>query len=134
MTNKSKVDILNETFEFYGADPKGRRSVESDSVSCRYLIPGIEPKMCAVGRCLENPEEWADSSGRASDLQETIQALDRGDSLDAILKEEYRGHSISFWNDLQNWHDTPDNFDLDNNCVCEHGKIQMRYLLEQYRS
>lgn len=47
------IDVLNDTVEFYGEDPQGRRATNEHD-QCMYLVPETGNK-CAVGRLL--PEE-----------------------------------------------------------------------------
>lgn len=97
---KTKIEIINETVEYYSADVS-RRAVGDvkglNSESCHYYKDG---KMCAVGRCMIDPKHWSDSGAWVEDL-----LLER-EGGDDFLKEEYRGHDAKFWKDLQVFHDT----------------------------
>ena len=97
---KRELDIIYETYIEYmiKKSPRGTKTyvlndVETDG--CCYYNPETKA-MCAVGRCLEHPEAFADTVGVIAD---------RRDLLDD-LKPEYKGHSIGFWDRLQRLHDT----------------------------
>lgn len=95
---KSKLEIIEETALAY-TDPKNR-AVFAGGL-CRYKTP--DGRKCAVGRCMLNPSEAM--VGTVGTLRNEF-AL----KLDDELKEEYRGHSLVFWADLQNFHDRARNF------------------------
>jgi len=89
-----KLEIIDETAEFYMEDVS-RRAMNSTG-GCNYVTQ--DGRCCAVGRCmLDPPKPDSDAAKKyASDF----------DDLDSLLKPEYRGHSIQFWGQLQDWHDS----------------------------
>ena len=89
---KTKIEIINETRAWYEGDPS-RRSMSPYGI-CQYLAD--DGRTCAVGRCLIDPNV---PNGSVFDVWD-----DR--SIDEDMKPEYRGHSRSFWEELQNFHDT----------------------------
>lgn len=89
MKRKTKLEIINETVEYYSADPSRRGTNGS---TCEYLT--LFGQMCAVGRCMINPK------GKEGGVTEL------GTGFQLMLKKEYRGHSIDFWQDLQGFHDS----------------------------
>ena len=91
---KTKIQILEETFNYYNEDPS--RRAKSDG-RCQYLDG--EGRMCAFGRCEINPP-LTDGSSDA-----VVNRFDNEEDMNASLKEEYRGHSIEFWVDVQDLHD-----------------------------
>jgi len=93
---KSELDIIYETYIEYMIK-KSPRGILTDveEVGCCYYNPETKA-MCAVGRCLEHPEAFADTIGVISDRRELLDDL----------KPEYKGHSIGFWDKLQRLHDT----------------------------
>ena len=88
--------IIDETVTFYAADPKGRRSVNSNDL-CMYLAE--DGRMCAVGRCLISPGD-ANNNATAAGLADL-----NGGSLDNLLLPRYRGHTWELWERLQYLHD-----------------------------
>jgi hypothetical protein len=96
----SKLDILDETVDFYSNNTRAVVTVgENKRTECRYVTP--EGNKCAVGRCLMDAEGVAELHNTTS-----AAGLDEKLGLDKILKEEYRGHSVKFWADLQLLHDS----------------------------
>ena len=84
----TKLEILEETANFYNSNNRGEY---------KYLTS--DGKTCAVGRCLIDPKVF---------MKEYIGSIDSDyakEILEDNLKEEYRGHSNSFWLDLQMFHD-----------------------------
>jgi len=90
---KSVKEIVNETVKYYRTHPMG---IIGDK--CKYFIEETGA-MCAVGRCLEQPELFKNQNG-------CVLFLVQFDCLDSKLKPEYRGHNINFWKHLQCLHDT----------------------------
>lgn len=114
MKQKTKLEIINETVEYYGADPS-KRGVKFENgvqVACRYLT--IDGKMCAVGRCMKEPT--IDMSGAIScggiylTDTEALVGYTQPVSVENYLKEEYRGHGDMFWSALQSFHDDISNW------------------------
>ena len=87
----TKLEILEETVAYYSEDISRRGYNEFENM-CEYLTPDC--KMCAVGRCLENPGELPNGGINSSRLW-TI----------AKFKPEYDGHDPYFWGALQSLHD-----------------------------
>lgn len=105
---KTKLQIIEETYEAY-KDARNR-SYNEELNNCVYLNPD-EGKMCAFGRCEIKPPSCNMPSveGRFFGSLYYIGADDS--AMQNALKEEYRGHSFSFWQDLQNLHDVDGYFD-----------------------
>ena len=100
---KTKQQILKETLEYYHEDTSRRATNKGGG--CEYLTE--DGRMCAFGRCeiqaLHAP--WSDSSNK---LQESVSGrFNDENDMNQTLKEEYRGHSMEFWSDLQHFHDSP---------------------------
>ncbi len=98
---KTKLEILNETVEYYSQ--LGRRALRSDG-SCVYKT--LDGRMCAVGRCMLSPEDY----GRPGII--TL-CLGLPETLDSMLKPEYRGHLPGFWSSLQRLHDSAKHWNKD---------------------
>lgn len=85
---KTRKEIIDETASFYNLSSLAR----GEGV-CHYLTN--DGRMCAVGRCLENPAEVEACNASIDNI------IDK-----CIFKPEYNGHSIEFWIDIQCLHDT----------------------------
>ena len=107
MERKTELDIINETVAYYSEDVT-RRAVTAGS-NCYYF--GEDRKMCAVGRCMIEPlltHRGSVDNIRCTDPKVAGSEFN-GRYTDAefenLLKEEYRGHTRSFWQSLQTLHD-----------------------------
>lgn len=120
---KSKVEIIQETVDYYSADPDGRRANENGD--CMYLAS--DGRMCAVGRCMADPKVAGDYIGDYRDMLEHVRS--QGVQYD-ILKPEYQGHSVGFWEDLQMFHDSDVNWD--SNGLSELGQWSLKRLIDNW--
>lgn len=125
---KTKKEIILETVEYYSVDPAGRRGYDEKLNTCLYLTQ--DGKMCAVGRCCIEPStEWeGDVQTLAEDRGEEIE--EGYLSIDNLLKEEYRGYDIEFWQDLQALHDGRHNWDKEG--LTDSGQLHVAALLKRY--
>lgn len=104
--NKTKIQIIEETVEYYGADPVARRATYHGT--CFYYKEG-DTRLCAFSRCMIDPKRGKDFKGTCLGLVDHLgeicisrdNVIPRG-----ILKPEYDGHSFKFWEDLQYFHDS----------------------------
>lgn len=102
VTRKSALEILKETVDWYGFNPKERRANW-------YTYFTADGKSCAVSRCFdpEMPVELYNTF--LENNTKNIRCIFRNGktpfTLDDALSEEYRGHSIGFWSHLQELHD-----------------------------
>lgn len=102
------TDIIRETVEYYRTNLRGVATT-FEGTSCRYNWE--DGSHCAVGRCLEKKYQdmGKDMPGNDESVQGLIDRL-QASSIDSILQEKYRGHSLVFWRKLQAFHDCPDNW------------------------
>jgi len=131
---KTKIEIINETVEYYRTRNRAMTAwgclyyVTAENLS-EFPAPHVKVgDMCAVGRCLENPED----AGVCPVSQQW-----NTESLDRALKPEYRGHSIHFWQNLQRLHDTDNYWDWNEHGGCdltENGIAYVDVLKERYAS
>ena len=92
---KTKLQILKETFNYYNEDVS-RRAINNTN-GCDYLTE--DGRMCAFGRCeIEHSLDFNGMGGVHSRFHNE-------DEMNDALKEEYRGHSMEFWADVQSFHD-----------------------------
>jgi len=122
---KTKQEIIEETANYYNLS---NRAVTL-SGKCKYSTS--DGRQCAVGRCFTDKEadSFCDFDGPVSFVNSTLK-VNANKELDDILKEEYRGHSIIFWMDLQSFHDTQENWNDDG--ISEVGLKEKAELLEKY--
>ena len=118
----TKQQIIEETVEFY---QKNNRSVSKGE--CLYYHNG---DMCAVGRCLINPKDFQDMNDESIRVIDKILTLD-DKNLDDYFKEEYRGHQLRFWTDLQTLHDQ--GVYWNEHSLTEMGKDKYKSLLKQWK-
>ena len=125
----SAVDIVLETVAYYSEDPANRRALELTNVStksCMYKTAA--GNMCALGRCMIDPplnflgdlyqlveesdafkkglNEFLNKNPNITDEEQDIFEFELKNNLfQSLLKPEYRGHPMDFWNQLQALHD-----------------------------
>ncbi len=87
-----------------------------------YSTP--DGKHCAFAYMCINPEDLSEGT--------SVYGLDITDEKQDILKEEYRGHSVHFYRDVQQFHDNIDNFTMEG--LSEIGKLAVTTLKEAYNS
>lgn len=94
----TKLEIINETVEYYLEHERATFDDENGQ-QCRYYLETDNGyAVCAVGRCFENPEEFENVLG-------AVDTFDEVHGLENNLQPKYRGHDLEFWNELQNLHD-----------------------------
>lgn len=122
----SKIEILNETVEFYSKNPQLR--AVGDGGMCCYN--GGNGRHCAVGRCLLKmyQKQGFKLKGNTTDLSSLLDEHDK--SLSSMLQVKYRGHVISFWRDLQSLHDTHAYWS--DNGITELGQTEVTRLSAKY--
>ncbi len=119
MPLKSKLEIIEEIAAYYSEDPS-RRGLNEDGL-CQYYSKG---KVCAVGYCLKNPENFEEEEGCIPILiQEKIITFED-------FKEDYRIEDECFWELLQEFHDTQSNWN--SNGLTKLGHLNLENLRETY--
>jgi hypothetical protein len=101
MTRKTKKEIIDETAHYYTEDVS-RRAIEpgyGGGDKCKYLTSN--GKMCAVGRCMVDPSEKMTGTADRYRREE----FSGWSTVEDDLRDEYKGHPIEFWSDLQTLHD-----------------------------
>ena len=122
---KTAKEIVEETVQYYGQDPVAKRAMSTqERGKCCYLTS--DGRMCAVGRCLRSPEHYLYDS-------ESVAFICSGDNqvLDDMLKPEYRGHPISFWQSLQELHDLNQNWDKQG--ITQAGIMAVKRIIAEYQ-
>lgn len=110
---KSEIDIIIETVKHYNSNNTAR-NVKTGS--CTYM--NDDGAMCAVGRCLTNEGMQIFKAFEDNNLDVNTSAayfinVYGMDEFYDALKEEYRGHDVDFWKNLQYLHDSTSNWNED---------------------
>lgn len=117
---KTTLEIIDGVLAPYIADPS-KRSVKH-SGTCSYLME--DGRMCALGQCLDpehpNYRHIVNENKPADEIPQLNGAEQE------ILKEEFRGHPVEFWQDLQNMHDGFHNWNPGG--MSEHGHARLKLL------
>ncbi len=123
----TKLEILNETVEYYSADTS-RRGLDSRG-DCKYN--GENGTHCAVGRCLL--PKLKKRGNRLLANNSTIGDLiskNKGKTIDDVLEKQYRGHDIYFWRSLQGLHDS-DTF-WDKSGITPNGERKVEEIIQNH--
>jgi len=122
----SKEEILTNMISFYSEDPN-RRS-QDDVGSCVYNGRG---RHCAVGRHLLQvyKDMGRKLKGNVGTIDE-LMAYHDCIMLDEMLDEEYRGHEIEFWEQVQHLHDR--DFHWTETGLSEDGHNKIKQIKEQF--
>ena len=122
---KTAKEIIEETIQYYSEDTS-RRALEEGG--CQYTTE--DGNHCAVGRCLE--EEYQTTDFEYNQTKGVIQLVDYYQTMDNILREEYRGHPTDLWERLQRLHDGDFNWDEDG--LTGIGIAAANRILEDYKN
>lgn len=104
---KSKAEIVVETLLHYNLKNRGYNRAAGH---CTYFDKSTGNK-CAVGRCIldseiekvsEYEKEQTNQNGGSPSVTKLVENFT---DLDSLLKSEYRGHDVDFWDNLQYIHD-----------------------------
>lgn len=119
----TKKEIIEETVAYYGENERAL----SEEGTCHYLI---DNKMCAVGRCLTPAalEKWGSLKGSVSTLRDELRIS--GETFENTLQDQYKGHSIDFWNQLQQLHDVDENWC--NGKLTDSGERVVEYMIKRW--
>lgn len=108
---KSKLEIINETaahFNFYNL---GRNKAGGCCYETQEENPD-ERKRCAVGRCMTSDAlvEYGNFEDFIGSLANRVHSDHSEKTYQDILQEEYQGHDLEFWSQLQRFHDNTSNW------------------------
>lgn len=117
----STTHIINETANYYNLNPK-MRAYNEKLDRCEYQTS--DGRNCALGRCMIDPNEVSNVGPR------NLAKECEGEGFDELLKPEYHGHSIDFWDDLQNFHDNQENWTTDG--MSAQGQSRLRLLHDRW--
>lgn len=121
----NKVEIIQMVASHYNL---GNRAFKQGN-GCQYRTS--DGRMCAVGMCMNDKAigKYDNYVGSISEM--TGRIISEGKSLDSIFKEEYRGHNVNFWDDLQCLHDG-DYYWTDKG-LSHIGKEEVEVLIRKYK-
>ena len=126
MTTKEIVMQVADTYTL------NNRSIDifCGGEECRYLAK--DGNMCAVGMCMNEPslEEFGSVIGNVYELNKMVKNQRNEQGLDYLLKEEYKGHNLEFWAELQRLHDRSGYWDEDG--LNERGKRLANLIIDEY--
>lgn len=126
MDPKTKLVIIEETAAFYNLN---NRSLTSDGGGCEYR--NRDGNMCAVGRCMSETgiAIFGSAAGFATSIHNVLLGQGKG-GIDFILKDEYKGHCIEFWQYLQRLHDNKAYWNAEG--LTQLGKNQVQYIIKMW--
>lgn len=122
---KTKIDIINETVEYYSVDPVARRSRASDG-TCKYF--GEDGKMCAFARYAH--PGWLDElkllEGWSADTCLCVKGIPLNDEV------KHFSNDGEFWVAVQKLHDIDTYWDSTG--LTESGVTEMQRLKQKYEN
>lgn len=135
MEHLSKIQIIEETVAYYSENPKERRGL-NENESCVYSNEE-QTRFCAVGRVLINPLDLENKVQEHSNYSDgTIDTIGReySGNIQEVFKEQYRGHEMSFWRELQILHDDFTYRYWTDDSITEEGLLYVKKLKEKYNN
>ena len=120
MERKSKLEIIDETVAYYGED-LSRRAI-NDRDECVYVDP-VTGNRCAVGRYMVGEVYFVGS----------VEEFDDVTPLEDSLVDQYKGHSVDFWGDLQTLHDSSSFWNLGGKGLSASGKLHVSTLKKRWK-
>jgi hypothetical protein len=129
MKTLTKKQIIEETLKYYKTHRRGI-NISSNGNHCQYLTK--KGSMCAVGRCLINPQKAMDK--KIGGVHGFYDERTNEKILDSMLKPGYIGHDYTFWSGLQTFHDSNDNWEKQGrgNKLTDEGLKNYNRLLKTY--
>lgn len=126
MKTLTKLEIIQETVDYYSVDPVARRS-KNDQNKCVYLSD--TGQVCAFSRVMLKKQR--DLIVKEGYQEATARKISEHKGLDRLLKIRYRGHDINFWADIQYLHDHNKFWCSDG--LTDYGKERVRILMKLYQ-
>lgn len=133
----TKLEIINETAEFYSLKNRG---VNEHTGQCLYFNPKNDTK-CAFGRCIQDDKIHLFNNAALGELLGVPGIFGEGNSFghkgkyagqnhDDFLKEEYHGHELDFWSHIQGFHDEVANWNADG--LSDIGVRRKEHMIEKW--
>ena len=97
MTKVEIIDMVANHFHLYN------RGIGHNG--CEYRTN--DGMMCAVGMCMidEALDKYGEFTGNVESIAKSLTKIGMERSIDVLLKDEYKGHDLEFWSELQYFHD-----------------------------
>lgn len=122
----TKVEIIEETAAFYNLGNRGYNSNTGHGEGfCVYRTS--DNRRCGVGRCLTEKGLISFVKNGVASIKYEPRSL-----LENNLKEEYKGHEVDFWSDIQSFHDTHLHWNQEG--ISEKGIAFKKCLIERYEA
>ena len=127
-TRLTKLQIIDETVEYYSKNPRSVKREDGQSLACYYYHP-ITNAQCAFSRC--TIKEFKDKLIDCNKYPLYYVIKKHEINVDTILQNKYKGHNEEFWTDIQNLHDSDSNWnELELTAV---GAAQVNRLKDKYK-
>lgn len=129
MTQLTKQQILEETYNYYTEDVK-RRATGPRGCLYTYIFEDGTKTHCAVGRCFKPEFQEKDLENEFFIDPDDTSCMSLKD-LESLLQDQYKGHELKFWRDLQYFHDTNKHW---NNILTNRGQMYYDNLVNKWCS
>lgn len=129
MKQRTKLEIIEDTYKFYTAFPE-KRAIDKNG-KCSFKTK--DGRKCAVGRFLvDNIQPQDEGSNGFSCSNYGLCKANSTGFLDNLLLPDYRGHSEEFWEELQKFHDNKHYWKENNEGILKLGQGFYERLKELY--
>jgi hypothetical protein len=128
MARLTKLEILNETIEFYSEDVSKR----STALGFGCVYNGDNGTHCAIARCFIPfyKDQGKKLHNNTECNIEDFLSADEVPSIDMLLEDRYHGHELQFWVELQRLHDFDKHWN--DKGLSELGEIKVEDMKEQF--
>lgn len=128
MKRLSKEEIIRETVDFYSADTSRRSYVVDEG--CTYNSEN--GTHCAFGRCMLPMYQEQGTNLISNDWPIHIMLENNNiTNHDEVLQEQYKGHDLNFWREIQILHDN--NKYWGENILTSKGFEAIKQLYQRYK-
>lgn len=132
----TKLEIIDELTRVYITNPILRATTQ-DGSTCLYQTD--DGRQCIVGRCLlpgtifmGDPSGDDFKNAPEGCVTPRMGGVSNIKKFESKLQPSYRGHEISFWEDLQEWHDRVRNWNASS--ISPFGEQHLAELRDAYRN
>jgi len=125
----TKIEIINNIANHYNLDNRSVSIVRNTPELCLYT--DHKDDHCGVGRYFKEEYKTTTFNGNGEAINSlAIEQSGKGE-LDFYLISEAQGYPLDFWEDIQNFHDRVEFWNLEG--LSNKGKIYKQNLLEKYK-
>ena len=118
--------VLETVVRYYGEDPKGRRSTDTEG-NCLYCGP--DGKHCAVA-LFADLEVRAQLARKEGEPIEDLRGILPDYMADIVVVDG--ANASDFWRSVQELHDESVNWDMTNKCLSAQGERKFDQLKQEY--